>query len=66
MTFAEVSGEDRMLVTTANGNFSPRRQVEGFATVTQITADGRVLPEFFVEGLKWGAGGGRGRGVCRQ
>ena len=25
MTFAKVNGEDRLLVTTANGNFSPRR-----------------------------------------
>lgn len=51
LTFAKVGGEDRMLVTTANGNFSPRRQVEGFATVTQVTPDGKVLPEFLVEGL---------------
>jgi hypothetical protein len=52
LTFAKVNSEDRMLVTTANGNFSPRRQVEGFATVTQITPDGKVLPEFLVEGLQ--------------
>ncbi|MEW6297856.1 MAG: hypothetical protein AB1671_08980 [Thermodesulfobacteriota bacterium] len=52
LTFATVNGEGRMLVTTANGNFSPRRLVEGFATVTQITPDGQVLPEFFVEGLQ--------------
>ena len=52
LTFANVNGEDRMLVTTANGNFSPRRQVEGFATVTQLTPEGRVLPEFLVEGLQ--------------
>jgi hypothetical protein len=51
LTFAKVGGEDRMLVTTANGNFSPRRQVEGFATVTQVAPDGTVLPEFLVEGL---------------
>ena len=52
LTFAKITGEERMLVTTANGNFSPRRQVEGFATVTQITPDGKVLAEFFVEGLQ--------------
>jgi len=52
LTFARVNGEDRLLVTTANGNFSPRRQVEGFATVTQITADGKVVPECLVEGLQ--------------
>jgi hypothetical protein len=52
LTFAKVNGMDRMLVTTANGNFSPRRQVEGFATVTQITPDGQVLPQFLVEGLQ--------------
>lgn len=52
LTFAKVDGEDRMLVTTANGNFSPRRQVAGFATVTQITPDGEVLPQFLVEGLQ--------------
>lgn len=52
LTFAKVNGHDRMLVTTANGNFSPRRQVEGFATVTQITPDGQVVPEFLVEGLQ--------------
>ena len=40
-----------MIVSTANGNFSPRRQVPGFATVTQITADGRVLPQYLVENL---------------
>jgi hypothetical protein len=51
LTFATVNGEDRMLVTTANGNFSPRRQVEGFATVTQIMPEGQVVPEFLVEGL---------------
>lgn len=51
LTFAKVNGEDRMLVTTANGNFSPRRQVPGFATVTQVTPDGQVLPQFLVEGL---------------
>lgn len=51
LTFAKVNGEDRMLVTTANGNFSPRRHVEGFGTVTQITPDGQVVPEFLVEGL---------------
>jgi hypothetical protein len=52
LTFAKVNGEDRMLVTTANGNFSPRRLVEGFATVTQITPDGQVVPEFLLEGLQ--------------
>ncbi len=52
LTFAQVQGEDRLLVTTANGNFSPRRQVDGFATVTQITPDGQVLDEPFVEGLQ--------------
>ncbi|MGE0681449.1 MAG: hypothetical protein AB7P69_11220 [Candidatus Binatia bacterium] len=51
LTFAKVNGEDCMLVTTANGNFSPRRQVEGFATVTQITPEGKVLSEFFAEGF---------------
>jgi hypothetical protein len=51
LTFAPVDGEDRMIVSTANGNFSPRRQVPGFATVTQITADGRVLPQYLVENL---------------
>ena len=40
-----------MIVSTANGNFSPRRQVPGFATVTQITADGQVLPQYLVENL---------------
>jgi hypothetical protein len=56
ITFAKVNSEDRLLVTTANGNFSPRRQVEGFATVTQITPDGKVLPQFLVEGLQAPAG----------
>jgi hypothetical protein len=51
LTFAKIGGEDRMIVSTANGNFSPRRQVPGFATVTQITADGTVLPEFIAEDL---------------
>jgi hypothetical protein len=51
LTFARVDGEERMIVSTANGNFSPRRQVPGFATVTQITADGRVLPQYLVENL---------------
>jgi hypothetical protein len=51
LTFAPVDGEERMIVTTANGNFSPRRQVPGFATVTQITADGRMLPQYLVENL---------------
>jgi hypothetical protein len=51
ITFAKVEGEDRMLASTANGNFSPRRQVPGFATVTQITPDGRVLPRYLVEDL---------------
>jgi hypothetical protein len=51
LTFTEVDGEERMIVSTANGNFSPRRQVPGFATVTQITADGRVLPNYLVENL---------------
>jgi hypothetical protein len=51
LTFARVDGEERMIVTTANGNFSPRRQVPGFATVTQIAADGRVLPQYLVENL---------------
>jgi hypothetical protein len=50
-TFAKIGGEDRMIVSTANGNFSPRRQVPGFATVTQITADGTVLPKFIAEDL---------------
>jgi len=51
LTFARVHGEERMMVSTANGNFSPRRQVPGFATVTQVTPDGRVLPEYLVENL---------------
>jgi peptidoglycan hydrolase-like protein with peptidoglycan-binding domain len=51
LTFAKINGEDRMIVSTANGNFSPRRQVPGFATITQITPDGQVLPEFIAEGL---------------
>jgi hypothetical protein len=51
LTFAKIGGEDRMIVSTANGNFSPRRQVPGFATVTQITADGTMLPEFIAEDL---------------
>ena len=51
LAFAHVGGEERMIVSTANGNFSPRRQVPGFATVTQITADGRVLPQYLVENL---------------
>ena len=56
LTFAKIGGEDRMIVSTANGNFSPRRQVAGFATVTQITPDGRVLPEFIAEDLLSPAG----------
>jgi hypothetical protein len=51
LTFARIDGNDRMIVSTANGNFSPRRQVPGFATVTQITPDGTVVPEFIAEGL---------------
>ncbi len=51
MAFARVNGEERMIVSTANGNFSPRRQVPGFATVTQIGANGRVFPEYLVENL---------------
>lgn len=51
ITFAKIGGEDRMIVSTANGNFSPRRQVPGFATVTQVTPDGKVLPDFLVEDL---------------
>ena len=51
LAFAKIAGEERMLVSTANGNFSPRRQVPGFATVTQIKPDGTVLPEFLVENL---------------
>src|SRR5216684_4643317 len=51
LTFATVGGEERMIASTANGNFSPRRQVPGFATVTQITSDGTVLPEFIAEDL---------------
>jgi peptidoglycan hydrolase-like protein with peptidoglycan-binding domain len=51
LTFAKIKGEDRMIASTANGNFSPRRQVPGFATITQITPDGRVLPEFIAEDL---------------
>jgi hypothetical protein len=51
LTFAPIDREQRMIVSTANGNFSPRRQVPGFATVTQITADGRVLPQYLVENL---------------
>jgi len=51
LAFARANGEDRMIVSTANGNFSPRRQVPGFATVAQITADGRVLPQYLVENL---------------
>jgi len=51
LTFARVDGEVRMIVSTANGNFSPRRQVPGFATVTQITAEGRVLSQYLVENL---------------
>jgi hypothetical protein len=51
LTFARLDGAERMIVSTANGNFSPRRQVPGFATVTQITADGRVLPQYLVENL---------------
>jgi hypothetical protein len=51
LTFAKVGGEDRMIVSTANGNFSPRRQVPGFATITQIAPDGRVLPEYVAEDL---------------
>jgi hypothetical protein len=51
LTFARIEGEERMIVSTANGNMSPRRQVPGFATVTQITADGRILPQYLVENL---------------
>jgi hypothetical protein len=51
LTFGRIDGEDRMIVSSANGNFSPRRQVPGFATVTQITGDGRVLPQYLVENL---------------
>lgn len=51
LTFTQRGGEDRMIVSTANGNFSPRRQVPGFATITQITADGKVLPEFIAADL---------------
>ncbi len=51
LTFTKIGGEDRMIVSTANGNFSPRRQVPGFATVTQVTPDGQVLPDFIAEGL---------------
>src|SRR6202007_568550 len=51
LTFARVNGEERMMVSTANGNFSQRRPVPGFATVAQITADGRVLPQYLVENL---------------
>lgn len=51
LAFAKIQGEDRMVVSTANGNFSPRRQVPGFATITQVTADGKVLPQFLVEDL---------------
>lgn len=52
LTFGAIRGEDRMLVTTANGNFSPSRHVEGYATVTQITPDGQILEEPLVEGLQ--------------
>ncbi len=56
ITFTKINGEDRMIASTANGNFSPRRQVPGFATITQITPDGRVLPEFIAEDLNAPAG----------
>jgi hypothetical protein len=51
LTFAKIGGEDRMIVSTANGNFSMRRQVAGFATITQIAPDGTVMPEFIAEDL---------------
>lgn len=51
LAFAKIQGEDRMVVSTANGNFSQRRQVPGFATITQVTVDGKVLPQFLVEDL---------------
>jgi hypothetical protein len=51
LAFAKIQGEDRMIVSTANGNFSPKNQKPGFGTLTQITPDGRVLPDFIAEGL---------------
>jgi len=51
LTFAKVGGADRMIVSCANGNFSPRRQVPGFATITQIKPDGTIVPEFIAEDL---------------